>query len=125
MEEILMQAKKLGEMLAASEETRRVAIAEENQSNDEKAQKLIADYNQFRESLMEKIREEKPSNEVLKGYQEELAKRFEEVSAYPVIAEYLVARQNYEAMVQQVMNLVSGAGQSSCGGGCSSCSGCH
>lgn len=125
MEEILMQAKKLGEMLAASDETRRVAAAEEKQSADEKAQKLIQDYNQFRESLMAKIRDEKPSNEELKGYQEELAKRFEEVSAYPVIAEYLVARQNYEAMIQQVMNLVSGAGESSCGGSCSSCSGCH
>ena len=44
---------------------------------------------------------------------------------YDVIKNYVEAQRDFELLNQQIMAIISGAGNEGCSGSCSSCSGCH
>lgn len=127
--EILDMARQLGEAIRDSEVMARVKKAEEAQNNDDAAQKLIADYNLKRMQLAQRVQKENPSKEELEAIQKELSGEFDKLMQNKIIYEYIDARKNLDAIVNQVNSIlthfITGEEHSGCSSDCSSCHGCH
>ena len=132
MNEIIEQARVLGNMLAESREMKRYREAESRQIADEAAQELLARYQAARADITERMRtEEKMTPDKLRAFQAEIREAVEMLSGSETVTEYLDAKSDFTNLMSQVNSVISycvtgeetqGA---SCGGNCGSCGGCH
>ena len=125
MEELILKAQELAEMIKTSKEYLLAKETEEIQANDEKAQQMIMAQNEKRRDIAVKIQCGQMSDEETDELRKEINDAFEELMAYDVIKNYVEAQKNFEILNQQIMSIISGAVNGGCGGSCSSCSGCH
>ena len=128
--DILEMAKELGKAIADSELMAAVKKAEDVQNNDEKAQQLIGEYNLKRMQLAQRVQKEDVTQEELEAVQKELSDEFDKLMQYPVIGDFITARKELDAVLEQVNNVISfyvtgKTPNGGCSGSCSSCSGCH
>lgn len=128
--DILEMAKELGKAIADSELMAAVKKAEDVQNNDEKAQQLIGEYNLKRMQLAQRVQKEDVTQEELEAVQKELSDEFDKLMQYPVIGDFITARKELDAVLEQVNNVISfyvtgKTPNGGCSGACSSCSGCH
>lgn len=127
--DIFDKAKELGQAIIDSKEFVRFKKAEEVQMNDDMAQMLISAYNSKRREASEKMREGNLSKEEQKLIIDQLNDEFEMLSKNKVIAEYINSSKDFEDFHKKVTDIinffVTGEQDSSCGGKCSSCEGCH
>ncbi|MBE7020634.1 MAG: YlbF family regulator [Ruminococcaceae bacterium] len=125
MEELILKAQELAEMIKTSKEYLLAKETEEIQANDEKAQQMIAAYNDKRRDIAVRIQCGELSEEETEELRKEINDAFDELMAYDVIKNYVEAQKTFEILNQHIMSIVSGAANGGCGGSCSSCSGCH
>lgn len=128
--DILEMAKELGKAIADSDLMAAVKKAEDVQNNDEKAQQLIGEYNLKRMQLAQRVQKEDVTQEELEAVQKELSDEFDKLMQYSVISDYITARKELDAVLEQVNNVISfyvtgKTPDGGCSGSCSSCSGCH
>ena len=124
MEEIILKARELAQMVKESEQFKRAVETEQIQKNDEKAQNMIKEYNDKRRDAAMKMQNQEISNEDSENIIKEINEAFDKLMEYDVIKNYVEAQKDYEELNQKVIAIVTG-NEGGCGGSCSSCSGCH
>ncbi|MBE7013599.1 MAG: YlbF family regulator [Ruminococcaceae bacterium] len=125
MNELLVKAQELSEMIKTSKEYLLAKETEQIQANDEKAQEMIKEYNEKRRDIAVKMQYGKMSDEETEVLRKEINEAFDKLMEYDVIKNYVEAQRDFELLNQQIMTIISGAGNEGCSGSCSSCSGCH
>ncbi len=127
--EILEMARELGQKIANSELMERAKKAEETQNNDEAAQKLIGEYNLKRMQLAQRVQKENPTKEEMEAIRTELSEEFDKLMQNESIKNFIDAKKELDAVLEQVNNIISfyvnGKSEGGCSSDCSSCGGCH
>lgn len=123
------QAELLGEAILSSESYIAMRLAEQAVVNDDEAQDLIQVFSQ-RKHAFETLMAQKPMNEEAMAAAGEAVKESEEAIANnALITEMRDKSVAYQAMMQQVNDILSriinGEPEESCSGCCDGCSGCH
>ncbi|MCC8160026.1 MAG: YlbF family regulator [Oscillospiraceae bacterium] len=126
MNEIIEKTRELGEMIQNSEEMKNVKNAEILQANNDEAQELLKAFNLQRMNLARDMQNEKISREeAIKKNNE----AFEEmVSKSEVISGYIEAKKAFDALVNQinqVLNFYITGQDPNCTHDCSTCGGRH
>ena len=124
--DIFEKTRELGEMIQESELMKRAKDLEAQQQNDEEASALLKEFELNRLNLARDMQSGKISREeaIQKNNQ-----AFDELcEKSPIIREYIEAKQQFDAMVQQVNQIlnyyITGA-DPNCTHDCSTCGGCH
>lgn len=123
---ILDKTRELGEMIQDSEEMKAYKDAEAAQKADAQTQEHMKEFNLNRLNLARKMQNGELSREEAveannKAYEELCEKA-------PLIREYVGAKQRFDAMVQQINQIINFyiTGQTGdCTHDCSTCGGCH
>lgn len=126
-EKIFEKAKEIGELIAHSDEKARAAEANRALTADTEAIDLINGYNDKRQKKMAEFADKQPTAEEAQQINEYLQGEFNKIAENSVIREYIEANKAFEDMLNQMDQIIKGSisGGHSCGGSCSSCSGCH
>ena len=126
MQEVLLKARELGEAIQSSEEMKKVKDLELAQENDEEAKALLQEFNLNRMNLARDMQNGKLKRE------EAIRKNNEAFEAMlkksQVIADYIAAKNEFDALVNQVNQIINFyiTGQDpNCTHDCSTCGGCH
>lgn len=124
--DIFEKTRELGELIQQSELMKRTKDLEAKQESDEEASALLKEFNLNRMNLARDMQSGKISRE--EAIQKN-NKAFDDIcEKSPIIREYIEAKQQFDAMVQQVNQIlnyyITGA-DPSCTHDCSTCGGCH
>ena len=130
MAEIFEKARELGEAIIESEEYKELKKAELEQENDEEAMALLKEYSELRSSLAQEIQKGDVSEEEMASIRERLEEAYEKVTTNDHITAYINAQKTFQAIIDQMNNILSfhitGKMPGGCSGNCSSCGGdCH
>ncbi len=130
MAEIFEKARELGEAIIESKEYQELKKAEANQENDPEAMKLLEDYSTLRSKLAEEIQKGDVSEERMKKIRSELEEAYEKVTENDNITAYINAQRMFQAIIDQMNNIISfhitGKMPGGCSGSCNTCGGgCH
>jgi cell fate (sporulation/competence/biofilm development) regulator YlbF (YheA/YmcA/DUF963 family) len=123
---VIDKARELGELIQASDEMARVKKAEIAQEADENAQDLLKEFNMQRMNLARDMQKGDISRE------DAIAKNnasFDEMlEKSDIIKEYIEAKKEFDALVNQVnqiLNFYITGQDPNCTHNCSTCGGCH
>ena len=124
--DIFEKTRELGELIQNSEEMKAVKAAELAQAEDENAQTLMQEFNLNRMNLARDMQSGKVSREdAIKKNNE----AFDDIcNKSETIRNYIEAKKNFDAVVNQVNQILNYyiTGQDpSCTHDCSTCGGCH
>ena len=126
MSPIIEKARELGELIANSEEMKRVKAAEAAQEADENAKTLLVEFNMNRMNLGRDIQNGKiTEEEAVKLNNEAFGKL---VASSDTIKEFVDAKKELDRVVTEVNGILNYyiTGQTpGCSHDCSSCGGCH
>lgn len=129
MAEIFEKARELGEAIVESEEYKALKKAEAEQENDPEAMKLLEEYSILRSKLAEEIKKGDVSEEEMNSIRSQLEDAYEKVTANENITAYMNAQRLFQAVMDQMNNIISfhitGKLPGGCSGSCESCGGCH
>ena len=127
MAEIFEKARELGEAIIESEEYKELKKAELEQENDEEAMALLKEYSELRTSLAQEIQKGDISEEEMASIRERLEEAYEKVTTNDHITAYINAQRTFQAIIDQMNNILSfhitGKMPGGCSGNCSSCGG--
>lgn len=127
MTEIINAAKQLGELIAASEEMKKVKELEALQQEDENAKTLLMEFNLGRMNLGRDMQNGKiTEEEAIKKNNEAFEKMLAESE---IIKNYVEAKAALDRIVGEVNGVlnhyITGEEPGGCTHDCSSCGGCH
>lgn len=119
-------AAQLGQAIANSGEMQAWRNAENALIEDEKANILMEEYREVQMDLVKASREELGQDEIEKIRDILLAKQ-RELNEYEVTKNYFRSKEVFQNMMKSINDIIQFyvTGEQSCGGSCSSCSGCH
>ena len=126
MNEVLDKARELGMLIQASEQMKNAKNAEILQSNDDKAQELMKEYNLKRLNLARDMQSGKISREDAVKQNNEAFDEIVEKS--DSIKNYIEAKKEFDTLVNQVnqiLNFYITGQDPNCTHDCSTCGGCH
>ena len=126
-EKIFEKAKELADLIAHSDVKKRADEANRALTSDPDAVDLISGYNAKRQEKLEAFADKQPTAEEAQEVNDFLQSEFNKIAENATIQEYIEANRNLESMLNQMDQIIKSAltGGHSCGGECSSCSGCH
>ncbi len=130
MAEIFEKARELGEAIIESAEYKELKKAELEQEEDAEAMALLKEYSELRTSLAQEIQKGDVSEEEMASIRERLEEAYEKVTTNDHITAYINAQKTFQAIIDQMNNIISfhitGKMPGGCSGNCSSCGGsCH
>ncbi len=129
MAEIFEKARELGEAIIESAEYKELKKAELEQEEDAEAMALLKEYSELRTSLAQEIQKGDVSEEEMASIRERLEEAYEKVTTNDHITAYINAQRTFQAIIDQMNNIISfhitGKMPGSCSGDCSSCGSCH
>ena len=127
MAEIFEKARELGEAIIESEEYKELKKAELEQEEDAEAMALLKEYSELRTSLAQEIQKGDVSEEEMASIRERLEEAYEKVTTNDHITAYINAQRTFQAIIDQMNNIISfhitGKIPGGCSGNCSSCGG--
>lgn len=125
--DITTKARELGLMMAESDEMKAYTSSEAAMKSDEKAMQLMKEYKQLQIEMV-KVTRDKASNEIIDEVRIKLLEKQQEINDYDKTKNYLVSKNNLEALIKKVNDIIaySMTGETgctdekckSCGGGC-------
>ena len=118
----------LGELVKADPRNDAIRHAIEDYERDEELNALIAEYNAQQTLLSDAVRSGEDLGEDFgKTVRERIDALYDEITANPVYAEYIRAKQAFDALTNGIMNELQYAstGERPCNHDCSNCAGCH
>lgn len=130
MAEIFEKARELGEAIIESNEYKELKAAELAQENDEEALSLLKEYSDVRSRLAAEIQKGDVSEDRIAAIREELEEAYGKMTTNDKITAYINAQRTFQAIIEQMNNIISfhitGKMPGGCSGNCSSCGGdCH
>ncbi len=135
--DIIKMARDLGKAIQDSAEYKRITAAKAANDADVELQNLIEVFNMTRVKLSTAMQAEEKDEELLAKLDKELKETYTTVMGNKNMLEFNDAKQDIDALMNGVNNIlvasVNGEDPEtceaqpaeSCGGSCSSCSGCH
>ena len=135
--DIIELARELGKAIQQEQAFINMRVACQQSDEDEEMQNMIGEFNLKRMAINNEAQKEDRSEETLKQYNDELRAIYAEIMQNPHMAAYNEAKNELDALVQRVTNIItmSADGEDpdscdcdSCGctGSCASCGGgCH
>jgi cell fate (sporulation/competence/biofilm development) regulator YlbF (YheA/YmcA/DUF963 family) len=124
-------ARKLAEELLETEIGKKYTDAKFVFDNNEEAKQKLREYNDFRESKMRAMKADRLSASEIDEAKEQITAMANELRANEVINEMVLAENQFNYFVQNVMNVFNAtltgnmSEDSGCTGSCGSCGGCH
>lgn len=130
MAEIFEKARELGEAIIESKEYKELKEAELRQEQDEEALTLLKEYSEVRSRLASEIQKGDVDDGRIAEIREELEEAYEKMTTNDSITAYINAQRTFQAIIEQMNNILSfhitGKMPGGCSGNCSSCGGdCH
>ena len=131
MTDLTKLAHELGEAIEASEEFKKYNEAKALQETDSELQMFIGEYNLRRMQLMNELQKETADQdeEMLNSMRDQMNDAYDKVMKHPVMQQFSQSSEALQELVNSVYQIinfhVAGEEPHSCGGNCSSCSGCH
>lgn len=128
MDNVMIKARELGELLGDSLELLRLKKAETSLEGDERGMALMEDYRLLQIELVKATREKKGEVQI-SDVKDMLMAKQTEINTYPVTLEYLEAKNAFDSLMKNINDVITFAitGEtcspskcSSCGGGCGS-----
>lgn len=128
MDDVLIKARELGEMLGDSLELLRLKKAETALEGDDRGMGLMEDYRLLQIELVKATRE-KMGEVQINEVRDMLMAKQTEINTYPITLEYLEAKDIFDSLMKNINDVITFAitGEtcspskcSSCGGGCGS-----
>lgn len=134
--DLIEMTRNLSREIQKDERYSNMQIAIQNTDNDKELQNLIGQYNLKRIALDNEAQKQDRDETKVKAYSQELRGLYDQVMKNPAMADYQKAKAEFDGVMRRVQAIIqqSAAGadpdtadyeESSCGGDCSSCAGCH
>lgn len=127
MAEIFEKARELGEAIIESKEYKELKEAELKQEQDEEALALLKEYSDVRSRLAAEIQKGDVDDSRIAEIREELETAYEKMTTNDSITAYINAQRTFQAIIEQMNNILSfhitGKMPGGCSGNCSSCGG--
>lgn len=124
---VVEKAKELAMIIIETEEYKKLKEAEAAFGADKRSAELMGEYQQIQNEMLEMLNKDE-SEEAINEIKNKLMDKQKEINEYDVTKEFLLARSGFEAMMQQVNDVIAYvvAGEdacspskcASCGGGC-------
>ena len=133
--DVIAMARELGAALQQSDEYTAYNVAKNAADGDEVLQEMIGEFNLKKLSLSTEVQKEEKDQEKLAALNEEVRSLYGRIMAHPTMAAYNTTKEELDRLlnfIQQIL-VYSANGEdpatiqeeTSCGGDCSGCSGCH
>lgn len=133
--DVIAMARELGAALQQSDEYTAYNVAKNAADGDEVLQEMIGEFNLKKLSLSTEVQKEEKDQEKLAALNEEVRTIYAKIMAHPTMAAYNTTKSELDRLLnflQQIL-VYSANGEdpatieeeTSCGGDCSGCSGCH
>ena len=134
--DIIGLAREIGKEIQKDERYLKMRVALQAADEDEKLQDLIGQYNLKRMSLQNELQKQDRDEDKVKAFQQELNGLYASVMKNQSMAAYNEAKQDFDLLMRRVNAILTQSAEgedpetadyteSSCGGNCSSCAGCH
>lgn len=124
---VIDKAKELALLIIETDEYKKLKEAEAMFETDEKSQQLMSEYQEIQNGMLMKLQAD-ASQEEIEAEKTKLMDKQQEINDYQVTQDFMLARSGFEAMMQQVNEVIAyvvsgeeGCSPShcaSCGGGC-------
>ena len=133
--DVITMARELGAALQKSDEYPAYALAKSAADGDEELQRMIGDFNLKKLSLSAEIQKEEKDGEKISALNDEIRSLYGEIMSQPAMLAYNTTKNELDRLLNFIQQIVvySANGEdpftiqeeTSCGGDCSGCSGCH
>lgn len=133
--DIIAMARELGAALQQSDEYTAYNVAKNAADNDAELQGMIGDFNLKKLSLSAEVQKEDKDPEKLAALNEEVRSVYARIMAHPTMMAYNTTKEELDRILNFIQQIIvySANGEdpatiqeeTSCGGDCSGCSGCH
>ena len=133
--DVIAMARELGAALQRSDEYTAYNVAKNAADNDADLQGMIGDFNLKKLSLNAEVQKEEKDPEKLAALNEEVRSVYARIMAHPTMMAYNTTKEELDRILNFIQQIIvySANGEdpaaiqeeTSCGGDCSGCSGCH
>lgn len=133
--DIIAMARELGAALQQSDEYTAYNVAKNAADSDAELQGMIGDFNLKKLSLSAEVQKEDKDPEKLAALNEEVRSVYARIMAHPTMMAYNTTKEELDRILNFIQQIIvySANGEdpatiqeeTSCGGDCSGCSGCH
>jgi Uncharacterized conserved protein len=134
--DIISLAREIGKEIQQDERFMNMRVAQQSADEDKELQDLIGQFNLKRIAIDTEQQNSPADPAKLQTLNRELRGVYDQVMQNPRMAAYNAAREELDALMRRVNSIISQSAEgenpetadyeeSSCGGNCSSCAGCH
>lgn len=134
--DIISTAREIGKEIQKDQRYLNMRLAIQNTDNDSDLQDLIGKFNLKRISIEEETKKTERDNEKMQALQQDINAIYEKIMQNTNMVAYNSAKTELEKLLQRVNAIITQSAngedpetadyvESSCGGNCSSCGGCH
>lgn len=134
--DIIALTREIGKEIQKDERYLKMRVALQAADEDGELQDLIGQYNLKRMSLQNEMQNQERDEDKVKTFQQELNSLYVSVMKNPQMSAYNEAKKDFELLMRRVNAILSQSAEggdpetadyseSSCGGNCGSCAGCH
>lgn len=134
--DVIELAREIGKEIQKDDRYLKMQLAIQSTDKDATLQELIGQYNLKRMTLDTEVQKPERDQEKVQAYSQELRGLYTSIMENPSMAAYQQAKGELDHLLQRVQAIVTQSAngedpettdyvESSCGGNCSSCGGCH
>lgn len=133
--DVIAMARELGAAIQQSDEYTAYNVAKNAADNDQLLQQMIGEFNLKKLSLSAEVQKEDKDQEKLAALNEEVRAIYGRIMSYPAMVAYNTTKEELDRVLNFIQQIIvySANGEdpatiqeeTSCGGDCSGCSGCH
>ena len=133
--DVIAMARELGAAIQRSDEYTAYNVAKNAADSDAELQGMIGDFNLKKLSLSAEVQKEDKDPEKLAALNEEVRSVYARIMAHPTMMAYNTTKEELDRILNFIQQIIvySANGEdpatiqeeTSCGGDCSGCSGCH
>lgn len=133
--DVIAMARELGAAIQQSDEYTAYNVAKNAADNDQLLQQMIGEFNLKKLSLSAEVQKEDKDQQKLAALNEEVRAIYGRIMSYPAMVAYNTTKEELDRVLNFIQQIIvySANGEdpatiqeeTSCGGDCSGCSGCH
>ncbi len=134
--DIISLAREIGKEIQKDQRYLNMQLAQQNSDDDQQLQNMIGEFNLKRMAINNEAQKEEQDQAKMQSLNQELRAVYAQILQNPNMTAYNSAKEEMDALLKRISAIIgqSADGQdpettdveeSSCGGNCSSCGGCH
>ncbi|MBE6829710.1 MAG: YlbF family regulator [Ruminococcaceae bacterium] len=134
--DIISLAREIGKEIQKDSRYLNMQLAKQNSDDDQQLQDLIGEFNLKRMAINNEAQKPEQDSDKMQVLNQELRHIYAQIMQSPNMTAYNKAKEEMDALLQRVSAIIGQSAdgedpettdyvESSCGGNCSSCGGCH